>query len=178
LAARGRGLVLRVAVVRDNAEMTDFPVVVREQRRRIVVDDRAIELVPGERTDRVDRLPPCDDDDFNRAVALALQQPGAAVAGDGCELGDNDAAEVIGVLHRAFARRMRCPHPFDHPDTFAGLASPPTTTVQGRTRQLVTRPSRTYGSARAKSSTIVGESPRNTSSAPSGGWPSAPAMTS
>ena len=46
---------------------------------------------------------------------------------------------------------------------------------QGRTRQDVIRPFSTYGSVRAKSSATLGESDRNTRSAPSGGSLSAPA---
>src|SRR5438132_1099835 len=146
--------------------MPNFSIVVRKERGGLVMDDGAIELVAGECANGVQRLPPRDHDELDLAVALALEQAHTAVARDRDELGHDDAAEMLGVFNRAFARRASGPDALDHEGAFLS-ASPPTTTVHGRTRQLVASPSRTYGSARAKSSAIDADSPRNTSSAPS-----------
>src|SRR5262249_29887380 len=146
--------------------------------RRLVVHDGAVDLGAREGANRVERLPACDDDHFDLAVALALEEPRAAVTRDGGQLGHDDASEMRGVLGRAFPRAACRPDALDHRGWVPGSAPRRTTTVQGRTRQPVTSPSRTYGSARANSSTTDAESARNTSKAPSGGWPSAPAITS
>src|SRR5436190_23600697 len=69
-----------VAVVCDDVEVPDLVIVVGEQRGGLLVDDRPIELVAGERADGIERLPPRDDDDFDAAVLLALEQPRATVA--------------------------------------------------------------------------------------------------
>src|SRR3954467_915373 len=117
--------------------------------------------------------------DLDAAVQFAFEQAGTAVAAERRQLGYDRAAEVIGVLHRALASRACGPDAFDHQSALGGSASPPPiTTAHGRTRQEVTSPSRTYGSARAKSSTAAADSARNTSSAASAGSPSAPAITS
>src|SRR5437867_3612451 len=53
----------------------------------------------------------------------------------------------------------------------------PTTVVHGRTRQRVTSPCRTYGSAAANASAAAGESPRKSTTTPSAGSANAPPRT-
>src|SRR5262245_5227685 len=159
--------------------MTHAAIVVGEQRRRRVVHDRALELVAGKGADRLERPPPRDDDYFHAAGVLAFEEPRAVITVDGRQLRQHRLAKMLGVGRRAFPRRARAPHPFDHQSAGGGAAaSPPMTTFQGRTCHAVTSPSRTYGSARANSSTADALSLRNTSNAPSGGSPSAPASRS
>src|SRR2546422_3813792 len=142
---------------------------VDEHPRGGVVNDSGFDRLTGERANGLERFPPRDDGDLDGRVALALEERHASIAVDRGQLGDDGRPKVGRVLGRALGRRARLPDARDH-----GAAAP-TTTVQGRTRQRLTRPFVTYGSALAKRSTTSALSARNTSSAPSGGSPSAPA---
>src|SRR5207248_2287016 len=84
-----------VAVVCDDVEVPDLMIVVGKQRRRLLVDDRPIELVAGERADGIQRLPPRGDDDLDAAVLLAFEQPRTAVTGYRRQLRHDDAPEML-----------------------------------------------------------------------------------
>src|SRR6266540_6694078 len=137
-----------------------------------VVHNGGFDRLTGKRADRVEGIPPGDDRHLHGAILLALKQRNALVAVNAGELRDDGGLQVRDVLVHAFRGGARLPDPRDH------VASAPITTFHGRTRQRVARPCTTYGSARAKRSAISPLSRRNTSSAPSGGSPSAPAISS
>src|SRR5215471_14313998 len=99
-----------ILYLRDDTEMADLSIVLGEQRRNLVVHYRAVELVAGKTANRVERMPQRDDDDLDAAVGFALEQPRTAISGDGRQLRQHHAVEMIGVLHGAFPRRPRRPH--------------------------------------------------------------------
>src|SRR5262245_12076409 len=152
--------------------MRDVVVEVEQHPRGGVVHDGGFDRLARKRTDRRERVPPRDDGDFDDLIPLhdvALEQRDASIAMKGGQLGQHRRPQERRIFGGAFGRRARFPDARDH-----GVAAP-MTTFHGRTRQFLTRPLVTYGSPRAKRSATFALSARNTSSAPSGGSPSAPA---
>src|SRR5580765_7884109 len=162
----------RWSLVEDHLMMFHAAIEVDQHSCSAVVHDRVFDRLAGKRANRVERLPPGDDRHVDRAIPIALKKRRALIAADAGELGDDGGLQVRRVLLHALRAGPGFPDPRDH-----GAPSP-ITTFHGRTRQPVTRPCITYGSARAKRSAASALSARNTSSAPSGGSPSAPASTS
>src|SRR5262245_39187687 len=162
----------RPSLVEDHLVMFHAAIEVDEHPCGAVVHDRVFDRLPGKRANRLERLPPGDDRYVHRAIPIPLKQRRALIAANAGELGGDGGLPVPRVFLHALRSSPGFPNPRDH-----GAPSP-TTTFHGRTRHSVTRPCITYGSARAKRSAMSGLSARNTSSAPSGGSPSAPASTS
>src|SRR5215472_14401586 len=149
--------------------MADAAIEVEQHPCSTVVDDGRLDRFTRERSDGIERRPPGDDGNLDTIIDVRMQQRRPFEAGDRVQLRHDRGLEVAAVLGRALRRRARLPDARDH---FG-----PATTFQGTTRQRVTRPSVTYGSARAKRSTTSALSVLNTINAPSGGVPSAPAIT-
>lgn len=123
--------------------MTDAPVEPGQQRNRLVGNDGTFKVCSGKSADRIERLPPGNDDDLRHPGVVSLKEHCARISVHLSQGRQDVGPQVVRIGLNPPQRRLRRPDTSDHRPPPSGVAlegSLRMTTVQARTSHRVTSP--------------------------------------
>ncbi len=133
----------RRVILSHEVVVTDAPVEPGQQRSRFICDDGFLKVGSGKFSNRIERPPPRNNDEFGCPGVVSLKEHCARISVHLSHRRQHVGPQVVRVGLDLRRRRLRRPDTGDHRSPPSGVAlkgSLPMTTVQARTSHRVTSP--------------------------------------